>query len=86
MNAITADMSTFDFTQTMERVDSTLANMQALSAALMSDESSVGRLLNDTVFYNNLNGVCTNANALIEDVKAHPARYINISVFGKKNK
>lgn len=86
VNAITADMSTFDFTQTMERVDSTLANMQALSAALMSDESSVGRLLNDTVFYNNLNGVCTNANALIEDVKAHPARYINISVFGKKNK
>lgn len=86
VNAITADMSTFDFTQTMERVDSTLANMQALSAALMSDESSVGRLLNDTAFYNNLNGVCTNANALIEDVKAHPARYINISVFGKKNK
>ena len=86
VNAITADMSTIDFAQTMERVDSTLANMQALSAALMSDESSVGRLLNDTAFYNNLNGVCANANALIEDVKAHPARYINISVFGKKNK
>ena len=29
-------------------------------------------------------GIINNANALIEDVKAHPARYINISVFGKK--
>lgn len=86
MNNITSDLATIDFAQTMERVDSTLASMQALSAALMSDQSSVGRLLNDTAFYSNLNGVCTNANALIEDVKAHPARYINISVFGKKSK
>lgn len=84
MNHITSDLATIDFAQTVERVDSTVANLQALSATLMSDESSVGRLLNDTAFYNNLNGVCTNANALIEDVKEHPSRYINISVFGKK--
>ena len=84
MNHITSDLATIDFAQTVERVDSTVANLQALSATLMSDESSVGRLLNDTTFYNNLNGVCTNANALIEDVKEHPSRYINISVFGKK--
>ena len=85
-NSITSDLAAIDFAQTMGRVDSTLANMQALSAALISDQSSVGRLLNDTAFYSNLNGVCANANALIEDVKAHPSRYINISVFGKKNK
>lgn len=84
MNKITADLATIDFAQTMASVDSTIANLQSLSAALTSDRSSVGRLLNDTAFYSNLNGVCTNANALIEDVKAHPSRYINISVFGKK--
>lgn len=84
MNKITADLATIDYAQTMASVDSTIANLQHLSAALTSDRSSVGRLLSDTAFYNNLNGVCTNANALIEDVKAHPSRYINISVFGKK--
>ena len=84
MHAITSDLSTIDFVRTMEEVDSTIANLQALSSALMSDRSNVGRLLNDTAFYNNLNRVCTNANALIEDIKAHPSRYINISVFGKK--
>jgi len=84
MNKITADLATVDYAQTMARVDSTVANLQSLSAALTSDRSSVGRLLSDTAFYNNLNGVCTNANALIEDVKANPSRYINISVFGKK--
>ena len=84
MNKITADLATVDYAQTMAVVDSTIANLQSLSAALTSDHSSVGRLLSDTAFYSNLNGVCTNANALIEDVKAHPSRYINISVFGKK--
>ncbi len=84
MHKITSDLATIDYAQTMASVDSTIANLQSLSAALTSDRSSVGRLLNDTAFYNNLNGVCINANALIEDVKAHPSRYINISVFGKK--
>lgn len=84
MNAITSDLSAIDFAQTIGRVDSTIANLQMLSELLMSDDGSVGRLLGDTVFYNNLNSVCTNANALIEDVKSHPSRYINISVFGRK--
>ena len=83
-HSITTNLATIDFTQTMEGVDSTIASLQTLSSALMSDQSSVGRLLNDTAFYSNLNGVCNNVNALIEDVKAHPARYINISVFGRK--
>lgn len=84
VNKITSELATVDYAQAVARVDSVIANLQALSAALTSDRSSVGRLLGDTTFYHNLNGVCTNANALIEDVKAHPSRYIHISVFGKK--
>jgi phospholipid/cholesterol/gamma-HCH transport system substrate-binding protein len=84
VQSITSELATIDFVQTMEEVDSTIANLYALSNALLSGKGSIGLLLNDTAFYHNLNGVCTNANALIEDVKAHPSRYINISVFGKK--
>ena len=86
LNEITSELNQVDYAHTIARVDSTINNLQTLSAALISDKSSVGRLLNDTAFYNNLNNICTNANALIEDVKAHPSRYINISVFGKKNR
>lgn len=83
-HSITSDLASIDFAKTIEGIDSTITNLRELSSVLMSNSSSVGRLLNDTAFYNNLNGVCVNANALIEDVKAHPSRYINISVFGKK--
>lgn len=84
VNKITSELATVDYVQTIARVDSAIAGLQTLSEALTSDRSSIGRLLGDTAFYNNLNEVCTNANALIEDVKTHPSRYINISVFGKK--
>ena len=85
LHSITSQLNTIDYASTMAHVDSTIINLQTLSALLMNDDSSVGRLINDTAFYNNLNSICTNANALIEDVKKHPSRYINISVFGKKN-
>ena len=84
IQGITDNLGSFDYARTLSRVDSVVANLQALSTAMTSNDSSIGLLLNDTVFYSNLNGVCTNANALIEDVKAHPSRYINISVFGRK--
>lgn len=86
LNGITSGLKQIDYVQTMARVDSTINNLHILSGTLVSDHGSVGRLINDTAFYNNLNNICTSANALIEDVKAHPSRYINISVFGKKNR
>ena len=85
VKGITDNLKTFDYAQTLSRVDSVVANLQTISTAMTSGDSSIGLLLNDTAFYSNLNGVCSNVNALIEDVKAHPSRYINISVFGKKS-
>ena len=85
VKGITDNLKTFDYAQTLSRVDSVVTNLQTLSTAMTSSDGSIGLLLNDTAFYSNLNGVCTNVNALIEDVKAHPSRYINISVFGKKS-
>lgn len=84
IHSITDNLETIDYGQMISRVDSTIIALQVLSEALTSDGNSVGRLLSDTTFYQNLNGICTNANELIEDVKARPSRYINISVFGKK--
>ena len=84
LEKITSELSATDYTATMTRVTSTIDNLYTLSETLNSDKGTVGRLLNDTAFYNRLNGVCTNAELLIEDIKQHPSRYVNISVFGKK--
>lgn len=84
LEKITSELSTTDYTGTMTRITSIIDNLYTLSETLNSDSGTIGRLLNDTTLYNRLNGVCTNAELLIEDIKQHPSRYINISVFGKK--
>ncbi len=54
---------------------------EALSA-INSAEGSVGKLLRDTELYDNLTSASDNLSVLLEDLKANPSRYINVSVFG----
>ena len=81
---ISTQLAMVDYVQTIAQIDSTVNNLQHLSEVLLSDGGTAGRLLNDTIFYHNINSLCANANTLIEDIKKHPSRYINISVFGRK--
>jgi phospholipid/cholesterol/gamma-HCH transport system substrate-binding protein len=43
-------------------------------------------LLNDPKLYNNLQQTSRSLTILLDDIKTHPKRYINFSVFGKKDK
>ncbi|MHA7877795.1 MAG: MlaD family protein [Bacteroidota bacterium] len=48
------------------------------------ENSSFGLLLEDDNLYHNLNEALGNLNAILVDLKRHPWRYINISLFGRK--
>jgi phospholipid/cholesterol/gamma-HCH transport system substrate-binding protein len=45
--------------------------------------NSLSRLLYDDHFYNNLNKTLGNLDKLVVDLKSHPWRYFNFSVFGR---
>jgi phospholipid/cholesterol/gamma-HCH transport system substrate-binding protein len=53
---------------------------------LQTKEGSMGLFINDPTLYNNLQQTGKSLNTLIDDIKVHPKRYINITVFGKKDK
>ena len=48
-------------------------------------KGTAGQLLTNDSLYTNLNNSLESLNALLEDMKANPKRYVHFSVFGKKS-
>jgi phospholipid/cholesterol/gamma-HCH transport system substrate-binding protein len=71
---------------TMRNLNATMAEAQTslkgVSTALNDKKGSLGKLINDTLLYNNLNATAASSNELISDMKANPKRYVHFSVFG----
>lgn len=83
---ISANLREIDFNSTFCKIDSTLYNVKLITEKLNRKDNSIGLLLNDPDFYNNLNTTASNAANLLEDLKAHPKRYVHFSLFGRKEK
>ena len=85
-NQITKDISNMDFAAPMTSVNTTLKNVEQMTAALNSREGTLGLLMRDPSLYYNLNSTMMHADSLMIDLKQHPKRYVHFSVFGKKDK
>jgi phospholipid/cholesterol/gamma-HCH transport system substrate-binding protein len=72
--------------QTIENLQSTLANVDKMMADLQSGKGTMGKMLKDDALYSNLNKTSKELELLLQDLRLNPTRYINVSVFGKKNK
>ena len=57
-------------------------SLKGVSAALTDKKGSLGKLINDSTLYRNLNATAASSNELISDMKANPKRYVHFSVFG----
>ncbi len=86
IDKLTANLAEIDIQSTLGKVDSTLNDLHATTAKLNSKDNNAGLLLNDTALYGNINHTVNSATELLEDMKANPKRYINISVFGGRKK
>jgi phospholipid/cholesterol/gamma-HCH transport system substrate-binding protein len=67
-------------------LEETLASFDAIMSKIENGEGSIGKLVNDEQLYTNLENASKELEELLRDLKEHPKRYVNISVFGKKEK
>jgi phospholipid/cholesterol/gamma-HCH transport system substrate-binding protein len=83
---ISDDLEKAKLGETIKTLDVTLANVNKIMANLESGKGSMGKLLKDDAMYNNLTKTSKELELLLQDVRLNPTRYVNVSLFGKKNK
>ncbi|MEO7979045.1 MlaD family protein [Flavobacterium sp.] len=85
-NKISDSLNKADLGKTVRNLNQTLAKVDGLMSNLNSGKGTAGKLLNDDALYNNLAKTSRELELLLQDVRLNPTRYVNVSVFGKKNK
>ncbi|WP_276503294.1 MlaD family protein [Terrimonas pollutisoli] len=82
----TDKLSKLDLQQTMDTLQAAMTQLKATITKISSKDGSLGALINDRQLYNKLTDAILSAEILIDDLRAHPKRYVNLSIFGKKDK
>jgi len=83
---ISDSLSKADLGKTVKNFNTSLAKVDAILLDLEAGKGSAGKLLKDDALYSNLKSTTKEMELLLQDVRLFPTRYINVSVFGKKNK
>jgi len=82
----TRQLNEMDLAATMQKVESTVGNLEQTTAKLNSNEGTLGLLMRDPSLYENMNATMQSADSLLIDLRQHPKRYVHFSIFGKKDK
>ncbi len=86
MTEITDTLKRAEFNKLVSNANGAVSELQTAVARLNSDEGSIGKLMNDEQLYENMNRSTEALNLLLRDIQAYPKRYVNFSVFGRKDK
>lgn len=72
--------------QTVKNLEKTLASVDKIMADVQSGKGTLGKLAKDETLYNNFSKTSKELELLLQDLRLNPTRYVNVSLFGKKNK
>lgn len=72
--------------QTVKSLENTLVKVDAILADMQSGKGTLGKIMKDDTMYTNFTNASKELELLLQDLRLNPTRYINVSVFGKKNK
>lgn len=84
--ALSGDLKKVEISKTVTDLDKTLVNVNNLLTGLEQGKGTLGKLMKDDKLYQNLEVASYQLKELLQDFKLNPKRYVNVSVFGKKNK
>ncbi len=86
LSQITDSLAVVDFVGTIDEAKSTLEMVNLLMDDIQNGDGTITHLIQDTLIYNNINLMLDEATRLVENIKVHPNRYLQFSVFGGREK
>lgn len=86
LETATSKFANADVDAAIKNLQTATNNLNQLTTKINSKEGTLGLLVNDKALYNNLTNSVRSLNILLDDLRVNPKRYVNVSVFGKKNK
>lgn len=75
-----------DLGATLTEFQTTVSKLNGILSKIERGEGSLGKLHQDDALYNNLADASRELDLLLQDFRLNPKRYVNVSVFGKKQK
>lgn len=82
----TSKLSEAKIGEAVASIQSTMGELKETIGKVNNGTGTLGLLINDKKLYQNLESTSRSLNILLDDFRVHPKRYVNISVFGKKDK
>lgn len=82
----TGQLSQAKIQEMINNLETTTRKLDGLMGKLDRNDGTLGLLMNDPKLYNSLNTTVNELGKLSEDLKAHPGRYINISILPSKSR
>lgn len=86
LSKFTDSLSQLETGKMVRDLQDVVDRMNKIVTRVDNGEGSLGKLLKDDKFYENLEGASRQLEELLQDLKLNPKRYVHFSVFGKKPK
>ena len=84
LSNVSDELNSFGLSTLLSNLEVSVDGISSIVDKLNSDNSTLGKLINEDEVYNNLNLSIESLNILINDIKANPKKYVHFSVFGRK--
>ena len=84
LSNVSDELNSFGLSSLLTNLQVSVDGIGSIVDKLDSDNSTLGKLINEDEVYNNLNSSIESLNILINDIKVNPKKYVHFSVFGRK--
>jgi len=84
--SITDSLAAAPLKSTIDQLNKTSVQLASITQKIDKGEGTAGKFVNDKELYDNLNKSSFELQMLLKDLQKNPSRYVNISVFGGKDK